>query len=327
MIITRRHLLQLTATGVLAACGGGIPAAVASPSVSTAPTSVPTRSATRVFRDDRGVDVAITGIPTRVAAISNFASDLLVALGMRPVANTYFQQVIAPDYLARSLEGVPSLGQRASPNLEVLASLRPDLIVAIRRYSEPIAAKLQEIAPYVAVTTETYEESDRAIALVSDILGKKDEGERLNRSFAEKVARMAERAPGGLSAVFLAGFGDTPTAYYVDRYLSAELLARLKATNIAGRSLPGGPFAAQLSLENLLAKDPDVIFMSTVSQGPPFATNPIWQRLKAVRGGRVYVVGIHWLESHGPIARELVLDEAAHGLYPDIFPKPAASPR
>lgn len=322
MTISRRHFLGLAATGVVAACAGpsvGRPAAVESAATATL-TATP---ATRVFRDDRGVDVTITGTPTRVAAISNFASDLLVALGMRPVANTYVTLDIPPTYLARSLAGVPNLGQRASPNLELLASARPDLIVAIRLYTEANAAKFQEIAPYVAVTTETLEESDRAIALVSDILGRKEEGERLNRSFAEKVERMASRSPGGVSAVLLYGLAETPSAYFVDRYLSAELLARLKATNVAGAAKPGGPKAAPLSLEDLLAKDPDVIFVVSGDQALPFATNPIWGRLKAVRSGRVHRVGVHWVECHGPIARDIVLEEAAHGLYPDVFPTPA----
>jgi iron complex transport system substrate-binding protein len=39
-----------------------------------------------------------------------------------------------------------------------------------------------------------------------------------------------------------------------------------------------------------------------------------------VKNGNVHYVGDEWAESNGPIAREIVLKEAAHYLYPDAFP-------
>ena len=44
-------------------------------------------------------------------------------------------------------------------------------------------------------------------------------------------------------------------------------------------------------------------------------------QLTAVKNNRVFYVGDQWVETNGPIAREIVLREAAHYLYPDTFPK------
>ena len=48
--------------------------------------------------------------------------------------------------------------------------------------------------------------------------------------------------------------------------------------------------------------------------------NPIWQQLAAVKNNRVYYAGDQWAEADGPIAREILLREGAHLLYPDTFP-------
>ena len=81
-----------------------------------------------------------------------------------------------------------------------------------------------------------------------------------------------------------------------------------------------GKFGQELSLETMLEKDPQVIFVYDSGPDRPHENNPIWKQLTAVKNGRVHYVGDEWVETNGPIGRELVLREAAHYLYPDTFP-------
>jgi iron complex transport system substrate-binding protein len=81
-----------------------------------------------------------------------------------------------------------------------------------------------------------------------------------------------------------------------------------------------GRFGVELSLETMLENDPEVIFVYDSGPNRPHENNPIWQQLSAVKNGRVYYVGDQWVETNGPIAREIVLREAAHYLYPETFP-------
>ena len=39
-----------------------------------------------------------------------------------------------------------------------------------------------------------------------------------------------------------------------------------------------------------------------------------------MKNKRVHYVGDHWVETHGPLARQMVLREGAHLLYPGVFP-------
>ncbi|WP_431025850.1 ABC transporter substrate-binding protein [Halomonas sp. H5] len=275
------------------------------------------------LRDDRGTPIAARAVE-RVAAISTFAADTLVALGVSPIGASTFGSEPLPRYLGAPLADTLSLGQRASTNLERLTELSPELIIGIHRYTEPHARQLEAIAPFHAFDVIGLEDSRRAVTGIAAALGKRAEGEAMNRAFDAHLAELAERAPGGVSAILLAGASEAPFAYY-DHFLTATLLERLQATNAAGPSPTPDqaiPFGYSISLERLLALDPEVIFLSSTGSQRAFANNPVWPHLEAVRNGRVYEVGPHWKEGGGPIARRLIADEMAWRLYPETFARP-----
>lgn len=270
--------------------------------------------------DDRGVTVEVPVQPKRIAAISYFADDVALALGIKPVASTYMTKGREPDFLFGLTAGMKQIGQRAKPNLELLSEAKPDLIVAIRRYTVGNAPQLEKIAPYVAYNMELLDGSDREIAELSKILGNPERGVQLNKEFREHLADYAAKAPKDVHPRFAIMWGgETPFAFHTEN-TSASILAAIGGDNIAGNMTPGGEFGIDLSLETMLEKDPEVLFIYDSGPDRPHENNPIWQELTAVKNKRVLYVGDQWVETNGPIAREVVLREAAHYLYPEVFP-------
>ncbi len=102
--------------------------------------------------------------PQRIAAISFFATDVALALGIMPVATTYMVSERYPDYLLGLTKGIKQIGQRAKPNLELLSDAKPDLIVAMKRYTVGNADALQKMAPYIAYNMELLSESYSEVA-------------------------------------------------------------------------------------------------------------------------------------------------------------------
>jgi iron complex transport system substrate-binding protein len=275
--------------------------------------------------DDRGVEVAFGAPARRLAAISYFGADVALSLGLKPVASTYMVRGRNPDFLLDHLTDVAPLGQRATPNLELLANARPDVIVAMRRYTEGAAAQYGKIAPYLAYNLELYGESARSVLDLATILGDAERGRALNERFAREVTEHVGKAPRTSRPRFQVMWGaDTPWTFYSEA-LPAALLIALGGENVAGPSpdprIPGN-FGLEMSLETMLEKDPEVILVYDYGPDRPQEANPIWSMLTAVRTGRVHYVGDAWMESHGPVARALVLREAAHFLHPDVFPRP-----
>lgn len=270
--------------------------------------------------DDRGVEVEVPVQPKRIASISYFADDVALALGIAPVASTYMTAGREPDFLLGLTSRMKQVGQRAKPNLELLSEAKPDLIVAIRRYTVGNAPQLEKIAPYVAYNMELLDESYREIAELSKILGKPERGIELNAAFRKHLEDFAGKAPKDVHPRFAIMWGgETPFAFHTEN-TAASIVAAIGGDNIAGNMTSGGEFGIDLSLETMLEKDPEVLFIYDSGPDRPHESNPIWQELSAVKNGRVFYVGDHWVETNGPIAREIVLREAAHYLYPDLFP-------
>ncbi|AOJ03728.1 MULTISPECIES: ABC transporter substrate-binding protein [Burkholderia] len=276
--------------------------------------------------DDRGAMLRFEAAPSRLAAISYFGADTALALGVQPVASTFLVRGRRPAYLLDRMDRVIDLGQRASPNLELLASAHADLIIAIRRYTEANAARLQQIAPYLALDLEVGEDSNRSIELVGKALDRAEAAAALNRRFAEALAGFRARAGLGRAPryLFVWGTGAAPWAFY-DENMTCSLLNALGGVNIAGRNpLPSqrDNTAFQMSLETLLLAKPDTIFVYDDGGRRSFETNPVWQHLASTRRVSIVSVGDHWIESFGPIARHAVLAEAAALLHPDVFAPP-----
>jgi iron complex transport system substrate-binding protein len=275
---------------------------------------------TQSIVDERGATVEVPANPQRVAAISYLATDVALALGIKPVATTYMVAGRDPDFLLGLTKDIKQIGQRAKPNLELLSEAKPDLIVAIKRYTVGNADQLQKIAPYVAYNMELLSESYEEVAELANILGKPERGEQLNAEFKQHLAEFAESAPDDVHPRFVIMWGgDAPFAFHTEN-TAASIVAALGGDNIAGPMQQGGHFGLDLSLETMLEKDPQVIFVMDSGPDRPHENNPIWQQLSAVKDGRVHYVNDQWAETNGPIGREIVLREAAHYLYPDTFP-------
>lgn len=276
--------------------------------------------------DDRGKTVVIAQRPRTVAAISTFGADLVSALGGR-VAGLSTLNGRQSAFLGDAAVGTVNLGEIHQVDLEVLTRLAPDLIVGLRTYTQPFETKIEEAGTFIALDLTTLADSSSAVERVSRALGEEAQGKALNARFLTALDAHAARAPGGVSTVFLWDWADVPYAFY-NHYLTTQIMGRLGATNVQGDSPTPElelPDSAAISLETLLRLDPDVI-LAFKGQDGPFASNPVWSRLKAVRNGRAWRVNDQYVMSHGPLARDMVLREMAHLLYPDVFPRPDGIP-
>lgn len=272
--------------------------------------------------DDRNISVTIDKPPVKVASLSIFAADIMTSLGLTPIGTTTYNGV-RPLYLGENISNTLDFGAVEQPNLELLMENNVDLIIGLRRYTEPYADDFNRFSKYLAYNLLTFEDSNRAIESVSTALNQKEKGIQLNVEFKKLLKEHADKAPGDVSAVFLWMWQDAIYAYY-DHPMPAKFFSDLKVSNTMGvNPMPDivENFGIPISYEELLAMDPDVIFAYR-TEGNNYPDNPVLKRLKAIKNNRAYHVGYHFTQATGPIARKLVLKEMSHLLYPEIYEKP-----
>lgn len=173
--------------------GSGSKGSPASPTVSAA-SSAPaaasndagSSSETRVYKHKFG-ETEIPTKPKRVVTAYHLGH--MLALGERPLgAATYILQ-----YSENTMDttGIVDLG--APLNLELIASLDPDLIILIEAYLEPSGGYegFNKIAPTVVI--EANQDPVKDIRLIGDLLNKKEEAEQWITQFEEKIAQTKER--------------------------------------------------------------------------------------------------------------------------------------
>lgn len=120
--------------------------------------------------DELGV-LELDGAPERVVALEFSFVDALANLDIAPigVADDGDKTRVIEQIRARIGDDWVSLGSRSQPSLEVIASLKPDLIIADRERHEAIYEDLKRIAPTLILKSrgETYQDNLTAVVKLS----------------------------------------------------------------------------------------------------------------------------------------------------------------
>jgi ferric citrate transport system substrate-binding protein len=275
---------------------------------------------TRTIKHDLGT-TTITGNPTKVVTLEYSFVDALVAVGMSPtgVADDNEPKRIIPA-LREKVSDYKSVGLRATPNIQVITALKPDLIVADSGRHKAIYAQLSKIAPTIAYASlngnyQQVLDSEMSTAIA---LNKCDEMKKRLDEHAKLMADYKSKAPAdeNRKALFVRasekGFTGFPPKAYTPGVLSAIGIPS---------ALPdsGTDASVSLTLETLVSTKPDVMFIAA-NDGPTlrdtWAKSPLWKQLPAVQNNATYDVNPNeWSRSRGLIASEVVAQEAVKLLY------------
>jgi ABC-type Fe3+-hydroxamate transport system substrate-binding protein len=242
---------------------------------------------------------AFAGPPRRVAALDYGLAETLLALGTVPVGlpdpADYRLWVVDPALPP----GPVDLGQRTQPNLELLAGLAPDCILAVADH-DPILPQLRRIAPVLRLPLQTaaadpWARSVEAARAIGAMLGRTAKAAALvaavEAGFADARGQLRGQAQDRpRRPVLLASFLDARhlMVYGAGSILQASL-DRLGVRNAWTR--PTGRYgSATVGLEQLAGFADATLYV--FEPQPPevaaaLAASPLWQALPFVRGGRV----------------------------------------
>jgi len=257
-----------------------------------------------------GRSVTLEQAPARVVGMSASINEMLFAIGVTPVGATE-----GMDYPPAAAD-LPTFGSGYQPDLEALAALEPDLIIANAQLNMQFMDQLEAIAPTLPVMTLTAADVPANIRLLGQATWRDTAADYVASSYEDFLALAGQLGAGKESPTVLIIVGTLGQPNYgkSSTYLG-DMLARLGATNIADGREDQGPFPGytQLSAEAILEADPDFIF--TVTRGVPtplpelMAADPIWSSTSAFQNGHVYDLDSRlYVESPGPRFTEAMLN-------------------
>ncbi|QMV41402.1 ABC transporter substrate-binding protein [Cohnella cholangitidis] len=292
----------------------------ASPAAETASPEGSSPAAERVIKHAMG-ETKISGAPQRVVVLTNEGTEALLALGVKPVGAVK-SWTGSPwyDHIKDQMEGVTELGEEGQPNLELIAGLKPDLILGNKMRHEKIYEQLSAIAP--TVESETLRgEWKTNFKLYAEALGKTAEGDKLIADFDAKIDQFKTKAGDKLKeTVSVVRFmGGKTRVYHTDTF-TGVIFNQIGITRNAMTLNAKDQFVDEITKERLPEADADRLLYFTYETGDGKASetekewvnDSLWQSLNAVKNGKVYKVDdAVWNTAGGILAANLVID----GLY------------
>lgn len=312
--VTTRFAIGLTGLALVAglsACGTGNGTADAAPTGAAADSGFP-----RTITHDKGT-TEIKTKPQRIVALDNSLVEAVVLLE-RPLVGgiaSYRNQKTFPDYLGTAVKDTKDIGPLDNPNLELIASLKPDLIVSATVRHDALYDKLSLIAPTVFVKTTGPIWKDN-VKLLGQALGEEAKTTEKMAAYEARAKKIGDaiNAKAANPTVSIVRFVDGPTRLMANASFVGIVLKD------AGLKRPASQdkdtFSTEISEEQIELADGDRIFVTTYAGGgdrkAKFEANPLWQRLKGVQAKQVTEVKDElWMTSVSVQGAHFILDDLA----------------
>ncbi|WP_338720663.1 iron-siderophore ABC transporter substrate-binding protein [Devosia sp. XK-2] len=262
--------------------------------------------------------------PERIVVLTNEGTEALLYLGVAPIGavqswhgNPWYEHIAAP------LADTVALGTELAVNLEVLATLEPDLILGTKVRQENIYQQLSAIAP--TVMSETIgDEWQNNLKFYADVLGRSAEGEAALAEFAGRTAAIGDALGDAKNdEISLVRFSPNRTRIYYKQTFGGLILDQIGFARPAAQDKD--EFAEEVTKERIPEMDGDRIFyfsndlneQEAAANLEDWLSDPLWLSLEGVKAGKAQRVSeIIWNSAGGIYAAHIMLDdiEAIYGL-------------
>jgi iron complex transport system substrate-binding protein len=288
----------------------------------------------RVVTDSAGRRVEIPHEIARVLAAGPPASILLYTLAPEKMVGWVRTPTAAEKpFLSERVRELPEYGRLTgrggTANLENVLKFRPDLIIdsgSVGPTYVSLADNVQEQTkiPYLLLDG-TFKKTAEVYRMLGEILGVKDRAGELAGYAADSLnglgARLASIPDGERTKVYY-GRGPDGLETGLGGSINMEVLEHVGAINVAASAGRGG--LTKVSLEQVLAWNPDVILAIDPAFYRAVKTDPLWTPIKAVQDNRVYLVPklpYGWFDQPPGVNRLMGVRWLLSILYPKQFPE------
>ncbi len=226
--------------------------------------------------------------PHRIISLSPSATEDLFAIGAGP-------QVIAVDQLSNFPATAPASHLDAfSPNVEAIASLKPDLVIlnsgATKADSVKAALKKLKIKVYFESAPDDIAGAYKEISELGALTGRGPSANKLIRSMKLSIKKSIDSVRKKNSLSFYHELDDTLYSVTSETFIG-KVYKDFGLTNIADAAAKADSYGyPQLTPEYLVLANPAIIFLSDAQYGTTassVASRPGWSNLKAVTGKHI----------------------------------------
>ncbi|EIJ48194.1 Vitamin B12 ABC transporter, B12-binding component BtuF [Herbaspirillum sp. GW103] len=254
-----------------------------------------TAHASITVQDDLGQSVTLTQPARRIVSLAPHVTELLYASGAG-------EQIVGAsnhsDYPPQAAQ-LPSLGGYNALDIERIASLKPDLIVAWHSGNKPLQlARLRSLGiPVYESQPDDFGMIASSLERLGRLAGTDTTAQAAAAAFRARWQQLEAQYRGRTPVTVFYQIWSQPLMTLNGRHMVSAVLRLCGGRNIFA-DLP--QLAPTVSVESVLAADPQVILSAGDARDQPLARWKQFTRLRAVRDGQLYSVNADWLNRAGP---------------------------
>ena len=261
------------------------------------------------IKDAKG-EFTLDKTPSRVVALEYSFVDALAQVGVSPVGVADDNKVdrILPQ-VREKIAAWQSVGTRSQPSLEVIASLKPDLIIADPSRHTAVFEELKKIAPTVMFDSrhESYQENLETAQKIGDLVGKSAEMKAKINEHNDYIANIAKNL--GVQGK-KASFGTSREDKFNIQNDNGYVGSFLTTLGFAPTKLNSDQAFVEINLEQLVMEKPEYLFIAHYrdeSIARKWEAEPVWKAIPAVKANHVYSVDADmWARGRGLEASKIM---------------------
>ena len=261
------------------------------------------------IKDAKG-EFTLDKTPNRVVALEYSFVDALAQVGVSPVGVADDNKVdrILPQ-VREKIAAWQSVGTRSQPSLEVIASLKPDLIIADPSRHTAVFEELKKIAPTVMFDSrhESYQENLETAQKIGDLVGKSAEMKAKINEHNDYIANIAKNL--GVQGK-KASFGTSREDKFNIQNDNGYVGSFLTTLGFAPTKLNSDQAFVEINLEQLVMEKPEYLFIAHYrdeSIARKWEAEPLWKAIPAVKANHVYSVDADmWARGRGLEASKIM---------------------
>ena len=260
-------------------------------------------------KDAKG-EFTLDKTPSRVVVLEYSFVDALAQVGVSPVGVADDNKIdrILPQ-VREKIAAWQSVGTRSQPSLEVIASLKPDLIIADPSRHTAVFEELKKIAPTVMFDSrhESYQENLETAQKIGDLVGKSAEMKAKINEHNDYIANIAKNL--GVQGK-KASFGTSREDKFNIQNDNGYVGSFLTTLGFAPTKLNSDQAFVEINLEQLVMEKPEYLFIAHYrdeSIARKWEAEPLWKALPAVKANHVYSVDADmWARGRGLEASKIM---------------------
>ena len=260
-------------------------------------------------KDAKG-EFTLDKTPSRVVALEYSFVDALAQVGVSPVGVADDNKIdrILPQ-VREKIAAWQSVGTRSQPSLEVIASLKPDLIIADPSRHTAVFEELKKIAPTVMFDSrhESYQENLETAQKIGELVGKSSEMKAKINEHNDYIANIAKNL--GVQGK-KASFGTSREDKFNIQNDNGYVGSFLTTLGFAPTKLNSDQAFVEINLEQLVMEKPEYLFIAHYrdeSIARKWEAEPLWKAIPAVKANHVYSVDADmWARGRGLEASKIM---------------------